>query len=86
MKFYEKIYKYYIISAKVYLKNGLVIEEEKLLQKDNYILDDAENEVKELRYFIKQGLQAGENFQFSIGDTIFQGADVSAVTLNLLNE
>ena len=86
MKFDEMVNKYYVIDGKVYLKNGVTVEENCLVPKNEYSKEEVKTIISDLKDNIKQGLKSSENFQFTIGDTIFRGVDVSAVTLKLLNE
>ena len=86
MKFGEMVNKYYVINGKVYFKNGVTVEDNCLVPKNEYSKEEVKIIISDLKDNIKQGLKSSENFQFTIGDTVFRGADVSAVTLKLLNE
>lgn len=62
-----------------YLKNGAVIEEEVVFDKDN---DETEvkNFIKNTKDSIKEGLQSDAEFYVSFGYTVFRGKDIAAVT------
>ena len=86
MKFGEMVNKYYVINGKVYFKNGATVEDNCLVPKNEYSKEEVEIIISDMKDNLKQGLKSNESFQFTIGDTIFRGADVCAVTLKLLNE
>ena len=67
------------IIGKFYLKNGAVLEESVVIDKDN------EEEVviqfiQAVKDAVKEGFRENCNFQITFGETIFRGTDISAVT------
>ena len=67
------------IIGKFYMRNGVVIEEEVVFDKNN----DKEAEekfIEDMKYNIKERLREDCNFQFTFGYTTFRGKDISAVT------
>ena len=86
MKFGEMVNKYYVINGRVYFKNGDMVEDNCLAPKNEYSKEEVKIIISDMKDNIKQGLKSSEGFQFTIGDTVFRGADVCAVTLKLLNE
>ena len=67
------------IIGKFYMRNGVVIEEEVIFDKDN----DKEalgKFIEDIKYNIKEGFREDYDFQFTFGYTMFRGKDISAVT------
>lgn len=67
------------IIGKFYMKNGAVIEEEVVLDKENE-KEAVEEFIKDMQFAVKEGLREDCNFQFTFGYTVFRGSDISAVT------
>lgn len=67
--------------AKVYLKNGLVLEEVIVGTDVNMSKEDIEEGVNQLREFIKKGLKGSDNFQLTIDNTIIRGSEIVAITI-----
>lgn len=68
------------IVGKFYLKNGNVVSEKVVFDKDNR-KEDIENFIKDIKYRIKEGFKENYNFQFTFGFTIFRGNELVAVTI-----
>ena len=66
--------------AKVYIRNGIVIEEEVVFDKNNN-REIVDNYIDEVGYNIKNNFQKDCNFCLTFGNTIFRGEDISAITL-----
>lgn len=67
------------IIGKFYLKNGAVLKESVVFDKDN------EKEVviqfiQSVKDAVKEGFRENCDFQITFGETIFRGTDISAVT------
>lgn len=71
------------IFGKFYMKSGVVIEEEVILDKDND-KEVVENFIKDIKYKVKEGFREDYNFQFTFGHTMFRGKDISAITLTAM--
>ena len=67
------------IIGKFYMKNGAVIEEEVVLDKENE-KEAVEEFIKDMQFAVKEGFREDCNFQFTFGYTVFRGSDISAVT------
>lgn len=68
------------IVGKFYLRNGNVIEEKVVFDKDNN-KEDIENFIKDIKYRVKEGFRENYNFQFTFGFTTFRGNELAAVTI-----
>ena len=71
------------IIGKFYMRNGAVIEEEVVFDKDND-KEVVENFIKDMKYKVKEGFREDYNFQFTFGYTMFRGKDISAVTFTVM--
>ena len=69
-----------IIVGKFYLRNGNVIEEKVVFDKDNN-KEDIENFIKCIKYRVEEGFRENYNFQFTFGFTTFRGSELAAVTI-----
>lgn len=67
------------IIGKFYMRNGVVIEEEVVFDKDND-KEVVENFIEDMKHNIKEGFREDYDFQFTFGYTMFRGKDISAVT------
>lgn len=67
------------IIGKFYMRNGVVIEEEVVFDKDND-KEVVEKFIEDMKYNIKEGFREDYDFQFTFGYTMFRGKDISAVT------
>lgn len=68
------------ILGKFYLRNGNVIEEKVVLDKDNS-REDIDAFVKELKDIIKTAFRENIEFQFTFGFTMFKGSELVAATI-----
>lgn len=68
------------ILGKFYLKNGNIIEERVVLDKENS-REDIGNFINDIKQSIKVGFRENINFQFTFGFTIFKGSELVAVTI-----
>lgn len=68
------------IVGKFYLRNGNVIDEKIIFDKDNN-KEDTEKTIKDIRDMIKKGFREDYNFQFTFGFTTFRGNELVAVKL-----
>lgn len=68
--------------GKFYMKNGSVIEEEVVFDKENdmSVIDEF---IKDIKHRIKEGFREDYNFQFTFGFTMFRGKDISAVQITM---
>lgn len=67
------------VIGKFYLKNGTVIGEEIVFDKDND-MEIIDKFIKEFQDSVKEGFRQGYDFQLTFGYTTFRGKDISAVT------
>ena len=67
------------IIGKFYMRNGVVIEEEVVFDKDND-KEVVEKFIEDMKHDIKEGFREDYDFQFTFGYTMFRGKDISAVT------
>lgn len=67
------------IIGKFYMRNGAVIEEEVIFNKDND-KEVVEKFIEDMKHDIIEVLRDDYNFQFTFGYTMFRGKDISAVT------
>ena len=67
------------IIGKFYMKNGAIIEEEIVLDKDNE-KEAVEELIKDIQFTVKEGFRKDYDFQLTFGYTTFRGRDISAVT------
>ena len=74
----------YAITGKVYLKSGVTIEEECVILKEDFTEEEARVIFDKFKNSVKQGLKGTEEFQFTLGDTIFRGTEVAAATLKFV--
>lgn len=68
------------IVGKFYLRNGNVIDEKIIFEKDDN-KEDTEKTIKDIRDMIKKGFREDYNFQFTFGFTTFRGDELVAVKL-----
>lgn len=68
------------IVGKFYLRNGNVIDEKIIFDKDDN-KEDIEKTIKDVRDMIKKGFREGYNFQFTFGFTTFRGNELVAVKI-----
>ena len=61
------------------MRNGVVIEEEVVFDKDND-KEVVEKFIEDMKHDIKEGFREDYDFQFTFGYTMFRGKDISAVT------
>lgn len=68
--------------GKFYMKNGAIIENEVIFDKDN---DKriVENYIQDVKCQVKEGLGADCDFCITFGYTMFRGKDISAVTFTV---
>lgn len=66
----------YTINGTFYLKSGAVIEKEIIIDNEN-----PQKVIEDLRQKIKIGFNNNNHFMVVVGNTIFRGDDISAVTL-----
>lgn len=69
-----------IILGKFYLKNGNIIEEKIVLDKESnreYVNNFINNAKEEVKLAFKENI----DFQFTLGSTIFRGSEIAAVTI-----
>lgn len=67
------------VIGKFYLKNGAVIDEEIVFNKDND-METVNKFIKKFRDSVKEGFRQDYDFQLTFGYTMFRGKDISAVT------
>lgn len=68
------------IVGKFYLRNGNVIDEKIIFDKDDN-KEDIEKTIKDVRDMIKKGFMEDYNFQFTFGFTTFRGNELVAVKI-----
>ena len=68
------------IVGKFYLRNGNVIDEKIIFDKDDN-KEDIEKTIKDVRDMIKKGFREDYNFQFTFGFTTFRGNELVAVKI-----
>lgn len=68
------------IVGKFYLRNGNVIDEKIIFEKDDN-KEDIEKTIKDVRDMIKKGFREDYNFQFTFGFTTFRGNELVAVKI-----
>lgn len=69
-----------IILGKFYLKNGNIIEEKIVFDKDND-RNDIDSFINNTKDGIKKAFRDSINFQFTFGLTVFRGSELAAVTI-----
>lgn len=72
------------LKIKVYLKNGCIINELAEYEGENEqeIIND---HIEQLKDRLSFALKTNVDFSIDLGETVFRGADISAVTLTLEN-
>ncbi len=66
--------------GKFYLKNGNIIEEKVVLDKENS-REDIDNFINNTKEGIKLAFKEDVNFQFTFGFTTFRGSELAAITI-----
>lgn len=73
------------IFGKIYLRNGVVVEEKIVLEDDEYCNKD---EVVDYYANIQDGIEkifkTNEMFTFTFGKTVFRGSDISAIRFEIV--
>ena len=68
--------------GKFYMKNGTVIEDEVIFDKDND-KRTVENYIQDVKCQVKAGFREDYDFCITFGYTMFRGKDISAVTFTV---
>lgn len=69
-----------IILGKFYLKNGNIIEEKIVFDKDND-RNDIDSFINNTKDSIERAFRDSINFQFTFGFTVFRGSELAAITI-----
>lgn len=69
-----------IILGKFYLKNGNIIEEKIVFDKDND-RNDIDSFINNTKDSIERAFRDNINFQFTFGFTVFRGSELAAITI-----
>lgn len=64
------------VKGRFYFKNGVIIDEEVVIDKDN------DQNMIETEKQIRYAFRSSENFEMKFGNTVFRGSELCAITFN----